>query len=272
MPYFDAVCHSIAAIATGGFSTKNTGIAWFNNWKIEFILSAAMFIGGVTFLEIIKCFKSGFTTFYRNQQTRGYIKLVSIVVIIPIIITFITGKYNFTIKSFSEYTFQAIAAITTTSLNYSENSFLNPQILFLILGMDGGCSGSTSGGIKIFRIQVLYAILKQHIIQLTKPFDVNFPKYQGQRISENVITSVISFFVLLALTITVSALVLCVITDKSTSDCFHAVISCLFNIGYDVKFSTFSSFEKFVLIVDMILGRLEIIPIFVILSRSFWRR
>jgi trk system potassium uptake protein TrkH len=271
MDSFDSICHSISAIATGGFSTKNSGIDWYESNKIKLIISAAMLVGGITFLELVKCFKTGAKSFFKNQQTKGYLILAVIVIIVPIVFTIIYGNFYISEDAISDHIFQVISAISSTGYD-SSKSYINPTILLLTLAMIGGCSGSTSGGIKIFRVQILYSILKYHIYKLTRPYDVSTPKYQNQKINTSLITSVISFIVLLIIMFVISTSILAVISGKSTENCCYSVISCLFNIGYNTNFASFSPLSKFVLICDMIIGRLEVIPFFVILSKIFWKK
>lgn len=271
MNLFDSVCHSVSAISTTGSLFKNEGIDWYHSGKIQIVISCAMFVGGLTFIEIVKCFKTDFRSFLKSQQTRGYLKIVIVATLIPVILSIIGGNEGVTSKKFCDYIFQVMSAITTTGFDFSK-TYNTPQILIFVLAIIGGCSGSTAGGIKIFRIQILYAIVKHQIHQMVHPLDVNIPKYQGQRINESLIKSVISFFWLLIISFVVSVALVNIISGNDSIKCCCSVVSCLFNLGYDMEFSSFHPLAKIILVVDMIIGRLEIIPIFIIFSRAFWRR
>jgi trk system potassium uptake protein TrkH len=270
MNHFDAICHSVSAISTGGFSTKNGGIGWFGSGVIELIMASAMFVGGLTFFEIVKCFKTGLRGFWGVQQTRGYIKIVALMIAVPIIVRIVFVEVEPDITVISDQIFQVISAITTTGYDSSKNYI--PPIVLLSLAVIGGCSGSTSGGIKIFRVQVLYAMVKHHISKVTRPLDVSAPKYQNQRVSSELATSVITMIALIATVFVVSVFIICVTSNFKLGEGSYSVVSCLFNLGYDSQFSALPALPKLVLICDMIIGRLEAIPIFVILSRGFWRR
>lgn len=265
MPIFDSICHAISAISTGGFSTKNLGIGYFHNHRIEFIMSFAMFIGGITFLEIVRCFKYGPKSLWNNEQIRFYIKLSLVTVCIPIGMAFINNKIN-SINEISSHLFQITSIITTTGLDY-HSKYLHPQILLFLLAIVGGCSGSTAGGIKIFRIQILYAVFKNQINKLFKPFDIAVPKYQNKKIDETLLISLASFFFALISVFIVSVGVIEFISEKPMLDCAYSVCSCLFNLGYNFNISEFGNLPKIILLLDMLIGRLEVIPFIVILAQ-----
>ena len=271
MNVFDSICHSISVISTGGFSTKNNGVNFFKSSQIEIVMAIGMFIGGITFLEIVKCFKNGLKSFFSNQQTMGYIKLVGFMIIVPVFLSTINNTESMSLAGIATHTFQIVSAITTTGLDFSR-SYLSSNIVLILLAIIGGCSGSTTGGIKIFRIQILFAILKNHIKKLVRPFDVSIPKYQDKKIDDNLTISVVSFLVILAVVFVASVIALEFLTGKNSSESAYATVSCLFNLGYGADFADFSSTSKFVLICDMIIGRLEVIPVFIIFNKLFWKK
>lgn len=262
---FDSVCHAISAISTGGFSTKNSGIIGFQNFQTEIIMSLAMFIGGITFLEIVRSFKYGIKTFWNNIQIKTYIKLTIVMTITPILIALLNNKID-SIMDISSYILQTISAITTTGLDYP-SKYLHPQLLLILLALIGGCSGSTTSGIKIFRIQILWAVLKNQINKLLKPFDVSVPKYQNKKIDESLLISIASFFFALTIVFVCSVGIIELVTGKNISECVFSVSSCLFNLGYDFNISEFGKVSQIVFLCDMLIGRLEFIPFIVVLSQ-----
>ncbi|MDR3030979.1 MAG: hypothetical protein LBU35_01170 [Holosporales bacterium] len=277
MGLFDSICHSISAISTGGFSTRNLGIQYYNSSLIEFIILCAMFMGGITFLEIIKGLKTRGKGSLQNQQIRGYFKLTSMVVLISLLFLFIRYNTNISMRIITDSAFNIISAITTTGLvlqNETLSFFKEPcvKICIFVLAMIGGCSGSTTGGIKIFRIQILYSLFKNYINKLSNPFNAEMPKYQTKKIEETLITSIISFLFLLFLSFTFSTILITITSNVSASLAVSAVISCLFNLGYNIDYEVISPVSKIILSIDMIIGRLEIIPIVAIFSKSFWKK
>ena len=268
MNLVDSICYSISAVSTGGFSNKNYDIITIHNSTIELILSVAMLFGSITIIEVVKAFKCNVFTFFKNQQIRTFLMFVLLLVFLPILFQLITDISSLSYKKITSHTFQVISAITTTGFDTSHN-YINPKILLILFAIIGGCSGSTTGGIKIFRLQILYAILKHHISKLSSQNSITFPKYNGTKIDDSLTISVISYIILLVFVFVLSLIVLALFSDRSISSCCYSICSCLFNLGYDINFYTFSIAPKCILIFDMIIGRLEIIPIFVALSQVF---
>ncbi|MDR0695359.1 MAG: hypothetical protein LBF56_01120 [Holosporales bacterium] len=271
MNIFDSVCHSISSISTGGFSTKNAGISWYKSGVIEFVISGAMFVGGLAFLELARCFKGRGNRIFKIQQIRGYFRIISCMIVIPVIAKAIWGEFPHTFKKISDHILQVVSAVTTTGYYYSDSD-IAPPILFMIVAIIGGCSGSTTGGIKIFRVQILYAVVKHWIRKATSQYNVSIPKYQNQRLTDDLIQSVVTMIVLFVITFLVSSIALWCATDRSSLTCCYSVLSCLFNLGFEARFSTYSPVAHLIFICDMIVGRLEVVPLFVILSQSFWKR
>ena len=268
MTLFDAVCHGISVISTGGFSTKNAGLDFFQSNNIKIIASIGMLIGGFTFLEIAKCFQNGVKTFLLNKQTAGYLKLIAVFVFLPIIIAMIIDSEQVSFHEIASHIFTTISAITTTGLDFA-NNFMPSNLLLIILAIVGGCSGSTTGGIKIFRIQILSTILKIYVKKLLYPYDVSVPKYQQQRVSNDLTNSVISYIVSLVLTFLISSFLLELYLKIGIAEVSYIVSACLFNWGTVISDAQLPSIAKLILSIDMIAGRLEVVPLFAIFHRLF---
>ena len=268
MSLFDAVCHGISVISTGGFSTRNAGLNFFSSDNIKIIASIGMLVGGFTFLEIAQCFQNGIKTFLLNKQTAGYLKLITLFVIFPIIFTTIIDNEHATFHEIVAHVFSTISAITTTGLDLT-NNFMPSNLILIILAIIGGCSGSTTGGIKIFRIQILLIIFTNYIRKLLCPYDVSVPKYQKQRVSNELSSSVISYLVALVLIFLFSTLLLEMYLNIGIAETACVVSSCLFNWGIAISNVQLSALAKLILILDMFAGRLEVVPLFVIFFRCF---
>jgi trk system potassium uptake protein TrkH len=186
---------------------------------------------------------------------------------------FITGHSQISLSKIPDYVLRIVSSISTTGFDSDDGSGgITSKILLFTLAIIGGCSGSTSGGIKIFRIQVLYRVLKHHIKQTITPYEVKLSTYQGQRISDSLITSVISFFAVLVLVFVISVVLISLTTGLDEVRSCGAVVSCLFNLGYDIKIGQIPPSAQTILIIDMIIGRLEIIPLFIICNYAYWKR
>jgi trk system potassium uptake protein TrkH len=192
-------------------------------------------------------------------------------IILPVVAQVIWGEIPFTFKRISEHILQVMSAVTTTGYYYADSD-IAPPIIFMIVAMIGGCSGSTTGGIKIFRIQIICTVVRQWIHKMTSNYEVNIPKYMNQKITSELTISVVTVVALFVIMFVMSVTALWIVTPKDTLTCCHSVLSCLFNLGFEARFSTYSAAAHLIFICDMMLGRLEILPVFVILSRSFWTR
>ena len=273
MGFFDAVCHSISAIATGGFSTKNASIAFFKSNYITFILSLAMLSGGLTLLEIAKGTRNGFRDFFKNQQTVGYLKVIFITSFGCILVSYFIDSKNINIKNSVDYFFEILSSVTTTGFYMRDSAHTSATFWTILMttALIGACSGSTTGGLKIFRLQILYSVLKHHIRQVVRPYDMSIPKYQGVKIDNALVTSITTFCALFAVTVILSVLVITMTGRDGLSSGF-SVVSSICNVGYDVQFQALNWVARTILIIDMVVGRLEVIPILSVFTYIFWKK
>ena len=167
--------------------------------------------------------------------------------------------------------FDILSSITTCCFP-SQSDFHAPlfKTIIFVITIIGSCSGSTSGGVKIFRLQILYSILKSHIKKLSSPMDVRVPKYQNEKISHSVTMSVISFCILFVVSGVVS-IVLLNMTGIDVEDSAMAVLYALCNAGKNIDIHLLNWFSGLILIVDMIIGRLEIVPVLILMTGGFWK-
>jgi len=279
MKWFDAICHAMSTISTGGFSTKDLSIAGFHSVFIEIILIVFMIVGGTTFILFIKLWHRNFKSVWRDSQLRAYLSVIAIASLLS------TGWLSFYqhidfLNSLRHGTFAVVSVLTSTGYATEDYSSWGPfpLVLFFLLSLVGGCTGSTTGGIKIFRFQVLGAVALSHMRQLRRSHGIYLPTYQSQKISENISTSVFTFitlyaFCLMMLAGGLSAFGLDFITSIS------GAASALGNLGVGLG-STIGPLESFaqlnlgpkcLLMFGMILGRLELLAVLVLFMPSFWR-
>ena len=152
---------------------------------------------------------------------------------------------------------------------FSRKAFV--KIFILFLAAMGGCSGSTAGGIKIFRMQILMSVLKHYLKRLTSSFEVFPLRYQNKKIEDKSILAIVSFLLLLAMSFFFSVILISIVSGISVDLAIPMVISCLFNLGYNLDYGNLSELSKIILSIDMLLGRLEIVPLVVLFSKSFWK-
>ncbi|MCQ2734750.1 MAG: TrkH family potassium uptake protein [Alphaproteobacteria bacterium] len=277
MGWFDAVNHAMSAIGTGGFSTKNNSIAAFHNISIELCIMIFMLAGALPMTFYILLLRG--TDADRNGQVRTFLKIIGGISLIWCIYLYCVTNYSWS-EVLRYGIFTVISIVTTTglsSVNYIEwGVWVTAGILFLSL--IGGCTGSTCGSIKTLRWQVVFAFLRKHLISAIDTHRVVPLKIGTVNMSEKVTISV--FVYLLSFIICCIGLILLVSSfgiDFKTSAA--AVIACIANVGIgsvDVigpagNYAFFSQGIKGILCFAMLLGRLEIMTILVLLTKSFWR-
>lgn len=279
MKWFDAICHAMGAVSTGGLSTKDLSVGAFHSLSIELILMAFMLIGGTTFILFVKLWHRNFKAVWQDSQLRAYLGTIGIASLLSTIWLMVHKEVDF-LSSLRHSTFAVVSVITSTGYTTEDYNLWGsfPLVLFLTLSLIGGCTGSTSGGIKIFRFQVLFAVALSHMRQLRRSHGVYLPTYQSQKISENISTSVFTFITLYAFCLMMLAggLSICGL-DFITS--LSGAASALGNLGTGLgpligptgTFATLDIAPKCLLMFGMILGRLELLAILILFMPSFWK-
>jgi trk system potassium uptake protein len=278
IPLFDSVCHSFSTLSTGGFSTRNGGISVFASPYIMVVLTFFMFLAGTNLTLVYFGLKGNFKKIYGNNEFFFY---TLICLIFGFIISFILyAKGGYTIgKAILDGTFHIVSIITTTGF-YTQNYNLwgySVLIIFFILMFTGGTAGSTSGGIKIVRLLLITKNSGQELKRLVHP-NAYIPVRLGKHtISQNTIYNllvfiILYFFVLCAGTFLVSIMGYDIITSFSTT------ASMLGNIGPGLgTFGPFTNYSalpmagKWLLMILMLLGRLELLTVMILFTGNFYR-
>ena len=276
---FDAISHSFTTISTGGFSTYDSSFAFFNNDKILLVAIIFMILGSLPFLVLIQTSKKNLLAIFKDHQVRVFILIlfIAIVLIFYFANNFIDGNYLNKIITVSFNTISIISGTGYVSDNF-ENWGNYASVLFLILMFIGGCAGSTTGGLKIFRFQILFKYINLHLKKMLKPHSIIASRFNGRKINETTFESVMSFFFLYILTFFTSALLLS-FSGLDFLTCISAAASTISNvgpglgpiIGPDGNYGILDSYSKVILIITMFLGRLELLTIIVLLLPSFWK-
>ena len=279
MILFDAIAHSLTTISTGGFSTHNSSFAFFDNNKILIIAIIFMVIGSLPFLVIVQIsFRNFFTIFQDNQ-----IIMFLLILFIAIILIFILANKYLNGSNFDNIvaiSFNTISIISGTGY-VSENFELwgnYASVLFLILMFIGGCAGSTTGGLKVFRFQILFKYMTIHLKRMLQPHAVLGTYFNGKKVPESTLESVMSFFFIYIITFAVSALMLS-FSGLDFLTCISAAASAISNVGPGLgemigpsgNYFLLDKGAKWILSLTMIIGRLEIFTVLVLLSINFWR-
>ena len=279
MNFFDAITHSFTTISTGGFSTHDKSFAYFDSSAILVIAIIFMIIGSLPFLVIAQTnFNNIFATF-KDHQVRIFfiILIVSISIIYFFAEKYISGNLVEKIITISFNTISIVSGTGFVSENF-ENWGNYASVLFLLLMFIGGCAGSTTGGLKVFRFQILFKYLSLHFKKILQPHVVVSSYFNNKRVSESTYESVVNFFFIYIFTFAVSALLLS-FSGLDFLTCISAAASSISNVGPglgdlvgpDGNYSSISNYSKIILLSTMFLGRLEMLTILIIFTFSFWK-
>ena len=277
MNTFDSLTHSMTTIATGGFSNYNESIGFFNSFSIEISAMIFIILGSLPFIAYIKFLSGDRKIFFSDIQIKTFFKIIfiSVTLLSIYLITNSSAETNF------RYIFFNIISILTGT-GYVNAQFDNwggfSLVLFLGLMFIGGCAGSTTCGIKIFRIQILYSFIVNQLKKIIYPKGIFVLKYNQIPVDNKFIASIISFiYMYLVIFFIISALLSLTGLDFITS--LSGAATSISNVGPGLgstigpngDFSSLPDISKWILALGMILGRLELFAILVLFLPSFWR-
>ncbi len=279
MIFFDAIAHSFTTISTGGFSTHNESFAYFQSNSILNIAIIFMIIGSIPFLLLAQTTMANIFNVIKDHQVRLFlmILIISITMIYYFARNYIDGDIFYQLSTISFNTISIISGTGYVSDNF-EKWGNYASVLFLLLMFIGGCAGSTTGGLKIFRFQILFKYIILHLKKMLQPHMVISAKFNGKKVPDSTYESVMTFFFVYIITFASSALLLS-FSGIDFLTCISAAASAISNVGPGLgeiigpegNYSSLTDFSKLVLILTMFLGRLEMLTIFVLLLPSFWK-
>lgn len=279
MSFYDAVCHSFSTMASGGFSTRNISVEAYHSAYIEGVICVFMFLTGVNFALHYKCLTGEYRAMLKDDEFKFYSSIV-IISIAAIGISLIQAEGFGLAKAFRYSTFQVLTILTSTgfsSTNFERWPEFCRYYLFALMFI-GGCIGSTSGGIKMLRIHLLFKQGYRELYRLIHPRAVVHVKFNSRKISGEIMDSIWGFF-FLYLFIFVLASAMLTLLGMDMLSAATGVATCMGNIGpglgsvgpYD-NFSHLPALGKWVLSACMILGRLEIYTLLVLFIPEFWKK
>ena len=280
MNFFDSVTHSMTTIATGGFSNYDESIGYFNNPYIETISIIFILLGSIPFILYIKFISDDKKVIFKDEQVKLFLKLSAVSILILFLYLIIVNKNIFEVHIRSVI-FNVISILTGTGYVTKEfDQWGNfPLIFFLILMFIGGCAGSTTCGIKVFRVHILFFFIRNQLLKIIYPRAVINLKYNNDKVDDKLIASIISFIYLYILIFFVLASLL-TLTGLDFITSISGAASSLSNVGPGLgseigpnsNYSGLPNQSKWLLSIGMILGRLEIFAILIIFLPSFWRK
>lgn len=278
MNWFDSICHAMATVSTGGFSTKNSSIAFYDSMVIDWIVIAFMFLAAINFSLLFLFFRKERETVFKNEELRLYAGAIGASSVVIFIVLAMQDELPASFSLFTDVVFQVVTLITSTGFATADYTLWPTVAQTILLGLMfmGGCAGSTAGGIKPSRILLLHKMMLRSVYKLIHPRQVHTIRLNGKRVDESTLVSVCVFFYAYCILLALGTLVVS-LDNLGFYTAFSAAVTCMSNIGpgMDIigpmyNFSPLSSLSKVVLSVLMLTGRLEIFPILVLLSPRGW--
>ena len=293
MNRFDAICHAFTTIATGGFSTHQASIGYFQSNYIECVCIVFMLLSGINFAMYHFLFNGRFDIIKRNEELRWYLLAILFFTLLFIMRFFFAPRFDLmTDEQLASHPqtwwerirtslFHVVALLSNTGFqgsNYNYDLwgrlFLIPTVVMMIVG---GCAGSTSGGIKMVRVIVLFRYMKKTVYEMLHSSSVYNVKVSGQTVDELALKRVLSFFSLFIILFMGNVVALSAM-GMSMEDGAISFLTCFSNYGPGSgitgpsgNFDAISNGAKWLLSFDMLVGRLEIFTILLLFSRSFWQ-
>lgn len=278
MNLYDALLHSFSTAGTGGFSNKNASIGYYDSAYIDGVVTVFMILFGVNFNLYFLLRLKRWTAVFKNEELKAYLGIIlSAVVIITVNIS---GIYGGLLHGFRYASFQVASIITTTGFCTADFE-LWPELsktILLSLMVIGACAGSTGGGIKVSRFLILLKSVHKEIRQILHPKAYSIVRVNGKKISHETRRGVNIYFISYVFILIFSVLIVSV-DNRDFATTFSGVLTTLNNVGPGISavgpvenFHAFSWLSKLVFCMDMLVGRLEIVPFLLLFAPDLWRR
>lgn len=278
MSLFDALCHAFSTVSNGGFSTYDDNIGYFNNPYINMVCVLFMLLSAISFpLHFAVIRSKSLKTYFYDPEFKTFLFLQLFLILVCVLVLLNTGVYNSVAETVDHAVFQAVAMATTAG--FSTDSFsawpLFLPMLLLFFSFIGGCAGSTGGGMKVVRILLLFLQGFRELHRLIHPRAVYVIKLGRKPLPDRVIEAVWGFFSAYTLVFVVIMLLL-MLTGLDNITAFAATAACLNNLGPGLgevaaNFGSIPDASKWLLILAMLFGRLEIFTLLVLFTPMFWK-
>ena len=279
MGKFDAIAHALTTISTGGFSTYDSSFAHYDTAWSEFVSIIFMIAGGLPFALFLKAMRGHTWVFFQDTQVRAFFAVLCIsIFVMTAYLVFNNGES--VAEALRRSSFNIVSLVTGTGFANGDYGIWGPfavTTLFFLMVV-GACAGSTTCGIKIFRFQVLYAVIKVQVQRLLHPNGVFVPRYNRRAIPEGVPASIMGFMFIYALCFALMSLALS-FTGLDFLTAISGSVTAISNVGPGLgdiigpagNFAPLPDSAKWILSAGMLLGRLEIFPVLVLFSSYFWK-
>lgn len=281
MNLFDAVAHAFSTMATGGFGIYNDSVAHFHSYYITWVITIFMVIAGTNFNLFFTMMFDKVKTALADEELRLYGLILVVSTSLITLSLLLQGGYNNLFKAVTDAAFQVATLISTTG--YATTDFnLWPafcKMILILIMFTGAMSSSTAGGIKIIRVLSIFKMFKREVRVRLHDNIIDDVKYNGTKISGEVMMYMLSFVITFLLTLGIGTIIVSLRSDADLITDFTAVLSCISNVGPGLaqvgpieNFHFYSDFSTFVLALIMIIGRLELSTVLIMFSRYYWNR
>jgi len=279
MNTFDALSHAMSAVSTGGFANYDASLGYFNSLKVDFVATLCMLSGALPFALYLRFLRGDRKAIIQDSQVRAYMGIIIFMSLLIMVNIFMSGQMPF-ISAMVKSLFTVTSIITTTGFVSGDYTTWGSVVIAVtfICTFIGSCSGSTAGGIKIFRLQILWDMLVQQLSSLMSPNGVFKVRYNGKIVTSDVQAAVAGFFfVYIATWLFFGFLLMLCNIDFTTA--FSGSITALSNVGPGLgnfigpagNFSGLHDLATWILSLAMLVGRLEFMTLLVLLSVRFWK-
>lgn len=276
---FDAIVHAMTTIATGGFANSDRSFSEMGP-MVEYVAVVFMLAAALPFVRYVQLLSGTAKPLIADSQVRLFFLLVALVVLS------LTGwQMLFSVsdleQSFRKGLFNGVSILTGTGYASADYGMWGsfPVAMFFLIGLVGGCAGSTSCSIKVFRFQLLFASIRAQVQKIYTPNGIFSPRYEGRRVPDDILSSVMAFFMLFMVTLIVLSIFLA-LTGLDMITAISGAATALANVGPGLgpeigpsgNFSGLNDSAKWLLIAGMLIGRLELMSVYVLFTYNFWRR
>ncbi len=279
MSTFDAVSHSLTTVSTGGFSTHDASLGYFSSEYVDDIAVVFMLLGSINFgVHYTALYKRNLTTYFQDKEVRFFFIFIAAAVSIVAFSLWLNNYSEQKEEILQTSVFEVVSIVTTTGYGIDDFSvwpvFL--PFLLILISFVGGCGGSTAGGVKVARMDILIRLGYREILRLVHPKGL-FPVRIGNKlVADRTLQSILGFFSLYIVSFVFLLLLLLAATDVDQITAFSAIATCINNTGPGLRdvalsFSSLNDTGKMISVAAMLLGRLEIFSVLVLLHPEFWR-
>ena len=278
MPLYDSVCTTFGTAGTGGFGIKNAGLGFYNSAYIEGVVTVFMILFGVNFNIYYFIVMRRFSAIFKNSELKVYLSIIAVSIGMIIANLMAYGVYNSFSKSFRYTSFQVGSIMTSTGFATADFDQWPEfaKVVLVMLMFIGACAGSTGGGFKVSRVIILVRTAKRNLRKLLHPKSVNVVKSDDKSLNIETVHGVRCYLIIYLL-IFIASLLIISLNNMDFTSSFTSVTTCFNNIGPGLSkvgptcnFSELSNLSKYTLSLDMLLGRLECIPILMMFAPSMW--